>query len=215
MRLFSALLLLILACSLKVAARPAHADELEHDRCSCKLVMKGAESTLKGGVCVRTEAATCLMEWGGGSKGKAVVGNGLSQSDSGDKAQLDFAPASETKFVIPRMGPAPDGATQLEIAFGNLSRVPPEAYGNPGIAESFLLAAGSALERYAEKPLTFLAISLIRNRRPEFIKLLSDGGDLTVEQFSVHGNRGCLIIADRSRPVSVYVMTPFAMSDRC
>ena len=41
-----------------------------------------AASTLAGGTCVRTESATCLMEWGGGSSVPVGQGNGLSQRET-------------------------------------------------------------------------------------------------------------------------------------
>ena len=115
--------------------------------------MKGSESTLKHGTCVRTESSsTCLMEWGGGSNTKVTQGKGLSQS----AAEVEFIKDTKFKFDIPYLGPDPLGtdlskATQLQIAMANLSLVPPDEYAKaPGIPESFVLAAGSALFRYSK-----------------------------------------------------------------
>jgi hypothetical protein len=155
------------------------------------------------------------MEWGGNSSGKAPQGNGLSQRDAAQKAQLDFAPASDTNFVIPRFVSVPENASPLETALANLARVPPKAYDRPGMAESFLLAAGSALERFANGPLTFLAVSLIKNRRDEFVAALKGKGELNVEQFNVRANTGCLTIEDRKQGVRIFVKTPFAPSEQC
>jgi hypothetical protein len=214
--------MLLVAGMLGIEREHASADELEHDRCFCKIALKGAESTLRGGVCVRTEAATCLMEWGGGSSGKTSGGNGLSQREAGERAQTEFNKAFDARSAIPRIGSMPDNATPLEVAFYDLSRVPPKDYATPGIVESFLLIAGSALERYYDAgqpdrgPLSSLAGSLAKERREQLIKLVQDGGEMKVEQFLVRGNIGCLIIADRSKqPLTVYVKTPFAISDRC
>jgi hypothetical protein len=215
MRGYSTILLLVMIAGLAVCSGTTIADELEHDRCSCKLVMKGADSTLKGGVCVRTEAATCLMEWGGGSTGKTAQGSGLSQREAGEKAQAEFKDAFDARAAIPRLVPTPESASPLEVAISNLSRVPPSGYAAPGMVESFVLAAGSALERYQRAPLTFLAVSLSRNRREQFIKLIQDGGEMTVEQFLIRGSAGCLVVLDKSQPLSVFVKTPFAISDRC
>jgi hypothetical protein len=79
-----------------------------------------------------------------------------------------------------------------------------------------LLAAGSALERFANGPLTFLAVSLIRNRRDEFVAALIKGkGEFNVEQFNVRANTGCLTIEDRKQGVWIFVKTPFAPSEQC
>jgi hypothetical protein len=197
---------------------PAAPDTLERDRCSCKLAMKGAESTLKGGVCIRTEASTCLMEWNAGSVGPTTIGSGLSQRDAAIRTETDFSKLPDGKFEIPRLGDSrlPEKPTQLDIAVQNLALVPPDDYFRvPGIPESFLLAAGSALARFSNSPMTFIAVSLLRNRRDEFLNLLSKGGETKVEQYRVRGNPGCLIIEDQTQHFLVYVKTPFAISEQC
>jgi hypothetical protein len=199
------------------AALRAPADQLEYDKCACKLSMKGAESTLKGGVCVRTEASTCLMEWNAGSVAPTTIGSGQSQRDAGVRAQTDFSKMPAGRFEIPRLADSrlPENPTQLDIAFQNLALVPPAGYRVPGIAESFLLAAGSALVRFSEPPLTFIAVSLLQNRREEFVDLLSKGGEMKVEQYRLRGNPGCLIVEDPTQKVLVFVKTPFANWERC
>ena len=66
----------LLAGALAISVQAnAFAEEVERDVCSCKVVQVGAQSSLRGGVCQRTEAGKCLMQWG--STGKVLVGNGL------------------------------------------------------------------------------------------------------------------------------------------
>lgn len=191
------------------------AEEVEHDRCSCKLAMKGAESTLKGGTCVRTEYSTCLMEWSGGSATKVSQGNGLSQTDAAAKAQAEFTRANDVRLEIPRLAPAEEDATPLQLAMANLSRVPPEAYGRPGMPESFVLAAGTALIRFQKGPLNFLAATLLRSQRDKLIAALQTESDFKVEQYVIRGNTGCLQIEDLTQGLRVYVKTPFANPERC
>jgi hypothetical protein len=193
------------------------ADQSEYDRCSCKLALKGAESTLKGGVCIRTEASTCLMEWGGGSVAPTVVGSGLNQREAGMRADTDFSKLGDA-FRIPRLvdSSLPESPTKLDIAIQNLARIPPSDYRKPGIPESFLLAAGSALIRFAKTPLTFVAESLLLKRREEFVNVLSKGGEMKVEQYLIKATTpGCLIVEDPNQRLLVFIKTPFAMSERC
>jgi hypothetical protein len=194
------------------------ADEVERDRCACKLALKGAESTLKGGVCVRTESSTCLMEWGGGSTAPVSQGNGLSQRDASLKVQEEFTRANDIRLEIPRLAPTAENPTPLEIATANLARVPPSAYDKPGMPESFLLAAGTALMRFATGPINFLATILLRDKRNEFIIALKDHGELKVEQFTVSASTGCLQVEDptqKPQAVHIFVKTPFANPERC
>jgi hypothetical protein len=208
----------VVAAILSGFTSPAPADPLEYDRCSCKLAMKGAESTLKGGVCIRTEASTCLMEWNASSATPPSNGSGLSQRDAGGKAEADFSKLPAGMFQIPRIAdsPLPEKPTLLEVAIQNLAFVPPTQYQARGIPESFLLAAGSALARFSRSPMTFIAASLL-NRRDEFVNLLSKGGEMKVEQYLVHGNPGCLILEDPTLTpkILIFVKTPFALSERC
>ncbi|MCK1539831.1 MULTISPECIES: hypothetical protein [unclassified Bradyrhizobium] len=207
------LMLIVVALSSVCASR---AEEVEHDRCSCKFTMKGAESTLKGGTCVRTETSTCLMEWGGASSSPVPHGNGLSQTEAATKAQAELTRANDIKLDIPHLVPVPDdNAPPLQFAFAILSQVPPDAYRQPGVAESFLLAAGAALIRFEKGPLNFLASSLLRSRRDEFITALQKDGELKVEQFVVRARTGCLQIEDPAQGARVFVKTPFAISERC
>ena len=208
---------LAVAATLLSFVCPVLADPLEYDRCSCKLAMKGAESTLKGGVCVRTEASTCLMEWNSGSVARATIGSGQSQRDAGMRADSEFSKATGDTFQIPRLRdfPLPDNSTKLDVAIQNLVRVPPSEYSKNGVPESFLLAAGSALVRIAKSSVDFIAPILLQKRRDEFINLLSKGGEMKVEQYLVRGIPGCLIIEDQTQRALVFVKTPFAASEGC
>jgi hypothetical protein len=207
----------ILFGMIMVAGRYSFGDEVEHDRCICKLV-KGAESTLKGGTCVRTESSTssaCLMEWGGASTSPVSQGNGLGQQEASARAYEEFTRANDIRMEIPRLAPTSDLASPLEVAIANLTQVPPPGYGRPGMPESFLLAAGTALVRFSKEPLNFLAGSLLRDRRKEFIAAVQEKGEFKVEQFLVVGNTGCLQIEDLAQVIRVFVKTPFANSERC
>src|SRR4051812_36159828 len=95
-------------------ASSATAEEIEFDRCTCKLALRGAESTLKGGTCVRTETTSCLMEWGGGSTSQVPAGSGLTQGDAGARAQRELTRDNGITLELPRIGPVPDGATPLQ-----------------------------------------------------------------------------------------------------
>jgi hypothetical protein len=206
---------LILIAMVVSRVSTSQAEDVEHDRCSCKLAMKGAESTLKGGTCVRTESSICLMEWGGGSTSRVAQGNGWSQTEASAKVQAEFTRENGIKLDIPRLVPLPDNATPLQFAIANLSRIPPAAYGNPGVPESFVLAAGTAMVRFAKGPLNFLATDLLRAHRERFVAALQKEGEFEVEQFIIRGNTGCLQIEDPTQGVRVFVKTPFANSERC
>jgi hypothetical protein len=197
------------------------AEEVERDRCSCKLAMKGSESTLKGGTCVRTETSTCLMEWGGGSTTKVVQGKGLTQAD----AEAEYIKDSNVKFEIARLGSGAvtlaipqtsDKTTQLQNALANLSVIPPSQYSEvPGIPESFVLAAGSALYRFSKTSLGPLTNFLLQTQRARFISILQKEGGLSFEQYDINGRTGCLQVNDKVSRVNVYIKTPFALSEGC
>jgi hypothetical protein len=194
--------------ALLLAFRNLHAEEVERDRCSCKLVMKGSESTLKGGVCVRTEtASSCLMEWGNGSSTKVTLGKGLSQAD----AEAGFI--KDTQIEI---GPQGLGIVKAGLSVSILAQVPPEGYSTvPGIAESFVGAAGTALFRYSKDSLATLTNNLLKVRQKELIDALQKEGEFTFEQYSIRAHTGCLQIKDNATQVQVYVKTPFAVSEAC
>src|SRR5260221_406219 len=64
------------------------AEDVEYDVCSCKHAQIGAQSTLRGGVCQRTEAGNCLMQWGATSRDKVPsIGKADSQQDAAVKAE--------------------------------------------------------------------------------------------------------------------------------
>jgi len=194
------------------------AEDVERDRCECKLAHKGAVSTLAGGVCVRTESSSCLMEWGAGSTSRVSEGNGLSQQDASTKVLEEFQRGNDLRIEIPALVPAADAASPAQRASLNLSRIPPAAYDTRGVPESFALLVGTALYRFARGPLNFLATALLRTQRAQFIVILRNDGFFKVEQFLVAGNTGCLIIEDQSQqsqPLRVFVKTPFAISGRC
>ena len=102
-------------------------EETEHDSCTCKQVQAGAQSTLKGGTCVRTEASNCLMEWGTRNNQKVGVGNGVSQTEAASKAEQLITKGTGKPFELEKFAPVGDDNTPLRIAIANLSScVPPE-----------------------------------------------------------------------------------------
>lgn len=209
---FTIMLLAVIAAAWATAGV---AEDVERDRCSCKFALKGAESTLMGGTCVRTESSTCLMEWGGGSTSAVLQGSGWSQAEAAKRAIAEFTRGNDIQLQIPRMGLATDGATPLQLALSNLSTVSPPDYEKAGIPESFVLAAGTALIRFSKGPLNFLAKNLLKNQRGQLVAVLQKGGEFKVEQFVVRGNPGCLQIEDTSQSLRVFVKTPFALSSTC
>jgi hypothetical protein len=205
---------LLLAGALAIAVHAnAFAEEVEHDVCSCKVVQVGAQSSLRGGVCQRTEAGKCLMQWGSTGRGKTSVGNGLPQEDAAQKAESIIKSALRSDFTIPPLVSAP-GLPPLRTAIANLTQVPPEAYEKPGMAESFLLVAATALVRF-DIPLDLLAVNLLRERRGQFVAALQKEGAFSVGPFGVKGRRGCLQIDVEQQKARVYVKTPFASSESC
>ena len=204
------------------------AEQVEHDVCSCKVVQIGAQSTLKGGVCQRTEASNCLMQWGSIgssiSNQKVSVGNGLSQEQAALSAQdLILKGMGGDYKVPPLVSQLPPNAPPLQIAFGNLSQLPPETYGKFGMVESFLLVAATALARF-NLPIDVLAQGLRAERRTQLVAALQKEGSLTIGPFSLKGRFGCLEVDVkaqelkdyvRSQELRVYVKTPFAASENC
>lgn len=204
------------------------AEEVEHDVCKCKTVQVGAESRLKGGTCVRTETTNCLMEWGAGSNQNVPQGNQLSQQKAEVKAAAELSSGIAKKLNIPLLTSKPDIDTPLHIAIANLSRVPPERYGEAGMAESFVLAASTALARFTE-PLLVLGKELLGPRRKDFAAALQQRhkvfvtalrpfrqkGSLTDGKFAVWAVRGCLEIASSADNVRIFVRTPFAKPETC
>lgn len=210
----------IAACLFVLLSVPqfaAHAEDIERDRCSCKLAMKGSQSTLKDGTCVRTETtSTCLMEWGGGSKTKLSEGKGLSQAE----AEIGYINESKYKFEIAGLQFAPlDTATsgaQLSTALTTLSKIPPDEYGKvPAIADSFVLAAGSALFRFSKSSLAPFTASLLQAHRGDLIAAVQKEGQFKFEQYEVRGHSGCLQVTDFETRVYVTIKTPFTNSEGC
>jgi len=202
-----------LAISLQVNA---FGEEVERDVCSCKVVQVGAQSSLRGGVCQRTEAGKCLMQWGSTGKGKTSVGNGLPQEDAAQKAETLIKSALKSDLKIPQLAAQlPAGSSELRIALANLSQVPPEAYGKPGMVESFVLVAATALARF-NVPIDVLAVGLVRERRSQLVAALQKEGAFSVGPFDVKGRLGCLQIdVEQQQTAHVYVKTPFASSESC
>lgn len=156
------------------------------------------------------------MEWGGGSTSSVTLGTGLNQTEAGRLATDLISRGVDTTLRISRIGPAPDGTTNLQLAFANLSLVPPSDYEKAdSIPESFVLAAFSGLVRVSKMPLNFLAASLLRAQRKQLTAILQSGGEFTVEQFVIRGSPGCMEIEDRVSSSWVFVKTPFALSNRC
>ncbi|MEJ8860017.1 hypothetical protein WKW79_36135 [Variovorax robiniae] len=195
----------------------ASAEDVEHDQCTCKIVQVGAQSMLRGGVCQRTEAGKCLMEWGSTGKGKVPAGNGLPREDAARQAEAMIKKGVKDDFTIPVLAaPAPSNATPLQIALINLSRMPPEAYEKPGMAESFVLAAATALVRF-DVPIDRLAADALRERRKQLIAALRNQKEdgFTVGPFAVKGQFGCLRIDVEAQKAYVFIKTPFALPESC
>ena len=93
----------------------SRADEVEYDVCSCKQVQIGAQSTLRRGVCQRTEAGSCLMQWGALSQQKVPTGNGQSQQEAAVKAEDLLRRGSGGDFKI----------TQYTVAGGGFPLISP------------------------------------------------------------------------------------------
>ena len=190
------------------------AEEVERDVCSCKVAQVGAQSSLRGGVCQRTEAGKCLMQWG--STGRVSVGNGLPQEDAAKKAESIIKGALKGDFTIPPLRSQPPGIPPLQMALINLAQMPPPSYDKPGMVESFVLVAATALVRF-NAPIDLLAVNLVRERRSELVAALQkDGaGPFSVGPFSVKGSPGCLQIDVEQQKARVYVKTPFTSSEKC
>lgn len=194
---------------------PAFAEEIEHDVCTCKIVQVGAQSTLSGGVCQRTEAGKCLMEWGSTGRGKVPAGNGLPQDDAARQAEAIIKKGFKDFTILAIASPIPPNATPLQIALINLSRMSPETYEKPGMAESFLLAAATALVRF-DTPIDRLAADALGAHRKQLISALQrDGESFTVGPFAVKGQIGCLRIDVETQKVYVFIKTPFARPETC
>jgi hypothetical protein len=188
-------------------------EEAEHDVCTCKVTQKGAESSLRGGVCQRTEAKNCLMEWGSTSRGRVQVGNGESQVDSAVKAEKLIKQGVGDTFRIPALASQSSDLPQLQIAILNLSRLPPSSYEKDGMLESFVLVAATALVRFEVK-VDVLAKEMLGPRRKELIIALRDGGGFKIELADVRGSVGCLQF-DIQKEFQVYIKTPYASTERC
>lgn len=189
-------------------------EEVEYDLCSCKHVHIGAQSTLRRGVCQRTEAGKCLMQWGANSKQKVPVGNGDSQEEASIKAQEIIRRAMQGDFKIQTQfyPPAEPNASLLEIAARNLAFVP--WYEKDGMIESFLLAASTALVRF-DVPIDILAVNILRERRGQLVRALLTQGSFSVGPFGIEGRKGCLQVNALGDQVHVYIKTPIATSDSC
>lgn len=205
----------LLAGALAISVQAnAFAEEVERDVCSCKVVQVGAQSSLRGGVCQRTEAGKCLMQWGSPGKGKVPVGNGLSQEEAAQKAESIIRGALKRDFTIPPLTPQPPGIPPFQMALVNLAQMPPQTYEKPGMVESFVLVAATALVRF-NTPIDLLAVNLVRERRSELVAALQKEGAFSVGPFGVKGSLGCLQIDVQQQNARVYVKTPFASSQSC
>ena len=205
----------LLAGALAISVQAnAFAEEVERDLCSCKVVQVGALSSLRGGVCQRTEAGKCLMQWGSTGKGKVSVGNGLPQEDAAQKAESIIKGALKSDFTIPSLASQPPGIPPLQMALSNLAQMPPDTYGKPGIIESFVLVAATALVRF-NAPIDLLAVSLVRERRSQLVAALQKEESFSVGPFAVKGSLGCLQVNFEQQNARVYVKTPFAGSQNC
>jgi hypothetical protein len=205
---------LVASAAIVASHAPALSSETEHDSCTCKQVEAGAQSTLKGGTCVRTEASNCLMEWGTGGTQKVSVGNELPWNEAASKAEALVMKAAGSSFRLEPLAQFSGERSPLTIAIANLSNVPPEKYTKEGSPESFVLAAVAALVRF-DTPVDNLASSLLGERRNELLSAVQKEGSFTVDFFTVRGRFGCLQILDENHKVKIYIKTPFASSESC
>lgn len=189
-------------------------EDVEYDVCSCKVAQIGARSTLRGGVCQRTEAGNCLMQWGSGSREKVLSGDGVSQEDAAKNAEDIIIHKAKSDFKVEALVSTAGDVSPLQIAIANLSRMPPETYERPGMAESFLLAAGTALVRF-NVPLDLLASDLLIKNRHRFVSALRGEDSFSVEPFRVQARVGCLQVDVPADQLHVYIKTPFAKSQSC
>lgn len=205
----------LLAGALAISVQAnAFAEEIERDVCICKVVQVGAQSSFRGGVCQRTEAGKCLMQWGWTGKGKTSVGNGLPQEDAAQKAESIMKGALKSDFTIPPLTSQPPGIPPLRVALSNLALMPPETYKEPGMVESFVLVAATALVRF-DVPIDLLAVNLVHERRSQVVAALQTEGAFSVGPFNVKGHVGCLQIDVERQKARVYIKTPFASSESC
>ena len=114
-------------------------EEIERDICTCKQEQIGAQSTFKGGVCRRTEAGNCLLDWGSTGDNPVNVGNGMPKRASVEKAETEIKRVSVDFTISPAKGV--EALPPMELALRNLETVNPEGYRNAGMMESFLLVA--------------------------------------------------------------------------
>jgi hypothetical protein len=198
----------------------AEAAELEYDECTCKQVQVGAQSSLRGGVCQRTEAGKCLMQWGARGQQKVPVGNGQSQDEASARTETEIRGRASSNFrVIPLFSNPPSSILAeklmpIEVAVENLATQPPETYDKSGMVESFVLVAGTALSRF-DVPVENLAKALLGEMRKQLISALQKEGKFQVAQFDVRARRGCLQVDISDKKVSVYIKTPFAPAESC
>jgi hypothetical protein len=192
----------------------ASGEELEYDVCICKHVQTGSRSSLRSGVCQRTETDNCFMQWGAYGKQKAPIGNGLPQEEASRKAEQTIIQAVKGDFKITPLTSSPAGAPTLQLAMVILARVPPPDYEKYPVAESFVLAAGTALSRF-DVPLGELAGDLLRERRSQLIRAVQRGDSFGSGPFDIVGTPGCLQVGAMDKKLQVYIKTPFAPSERC
>ena len=193
----------------------AFSEETEKDSCTCKRVQVGAKSTLKGGVCQRTEANNCLMEWGSTSDQKVNVGNGAPQLDSALKAEQLILKV-DGKFKVIPIFDISGALPPLRIALRNLAIVPPQKYGTSGIIESFLLVSAAALSRF-DAPITDLSKGMLFEDRKRMIKILSSSGEIDIGSFHIEGVFGCMKVFHSSggNDLAIYIKSPFASDESC
>jgi hypothetical protein len=196
-------------------ASGAQADEQEHGSCTCKNVDAGASSTLKGGLCTRTEKAHCLMEWDSGATTKVSEGNGISQEAALTKADDIMGRALGGDYQLKVLAQSINLRSSLEYAVVNLSSNPPEKYGAVGIAESFVLAATTALVRFDGLDVEGLVASLLRENRQAMLSAVQHEGSFSVKDFKVSGVTGCLKVSKEDIGLRVFVKTPFARDETC
>jgi hypothetical protein len=154
------------------------------------------------------------MEWGGNAQ--VGQGTGEGQEDAARKAESELIRGTNTQLEIPVLTDVPASFTKLQVALSNLSQVPPARYSEPGMVESFLLAAGTALARFEDLPIEVLGRNLLVSERQKLVAALQTEGDVSVDgPFFVTASYGCLNVDSPDYKVRVFVKTPFAHPNKC
>jgi len=155
------------------------------------------------------------MEWNSGASTKVSVGNGLSQEAALKKADVIMASALGADYQLRALAERSNMRSSLEYAVNNLSDNPPEKYGAVGIADSFVLAAATALVRFDDVKVEDFVVNLLHQNRAALLSAVQTGGSFSVGDMTVSGVTGCLKVSNGNMGLHIFVKTPFASDERC